>query len=329
MRRLRTWAGTALLALGVSACGSGGGGPSAPADSGKPVKVTVGLLSVAAVAPAYLGDDRGFFRDEGLDVAFRPVQGGAEAVPMLMSNEIQFSFGNAISMAYAQLQGIGTQFVTEGAQGGTGPKDATTGIVVSGKSGIKSAGDLAGKTFGVNQLKALGEITIRTALEKRGVDTSQLKFVEIDFPEMNAALANGSIDAAYSTEPFMSQALAAGNRTVLDAVAETAPHLSLSGYFTSQQYAEKNKDVVARFQRAMNRSLDYAASHPDEVRTVIPQHTKVPAAVAKRMKLPHWTSELNVDSIRLLIRQGRAYGLFKKDVDVDALLGSAARTGSE
>lgn len=326
MKRLRTWACTALLALGATACGSGGagGGQSAAVESGKPAKVVVGLLSVAAVAPAYLGDDKGFFEKEGLDVEFRPVQGGAEAVPMLMSNEIQFTFGNAISMAYAQLQGINMQFVTEGAQGGTNAKDATSGIVVSKKSGIKSAEDLAGKTFGVNQLKALGEITIRTALDKRGVDTSKIKFVEIDFPEMNAALANGSIDAAFSTEPFMSQALAAGNRNVMDAISETAPHLSLSGYFTSKQYAEQNPDVVKRFQRAMNRSLDYAASHEDEVRAVIPQHTKVPPKVAEMMKLPHWTSELNVDSIRLLISQGRKYGLFKKDIDVDAMLGSAS-----
>ncbi|MFE7835859.1 ABC transporter substrate-binding protein [Streptomyces sp. NPDC057474] len=325
MRGLRTMACAAVVALGVTACGSGGSGTAQPAaESGKPAKVVVGLLSVAAVAPAYLGEDKGFFSDEGLDVEFRPVQGGAEAVPMLMSNEIQFSFGNAISMAYAQLQGIDMQFVTEGAQGGTDPKDNTTGITVAKKSKIRTADDLAGKTFGVNQLKALGEITIRTALEKRGVDASKIKFVELDFPEMNAALANGSIDAAFSTEPFMSQGLAAGNRVVMDSISETAPHLSLSGYFSSKQYIDKNPDVVKRFQRAMNRSLDYASKHEDEVRTVIPQHTKVPAKVAQRMRLPHWTSELNTESIRLLISQGRKYELFKKDIDVDAMLGSAS-----
>ena len=324
--RLRTSIATVLLTVGttgLAACGSGGSGGSGPSlEPGEPAKITVGLLSVATVAPAYLGKQEGFFSDEGLDVEFRAVQGGAEAVPMLMSGEIQFSFGNAVSLAHAQLQGIDMELVTEGGQAGTSLEDGTTAIVVSGDSDIKEPEDLVGKTFGVNQLKGLGEIVIRTALDKRGVDTSDIKFVEIDFPEMNAALDSGDIDAAFSTEPFTAQALASGDRAIMDAVSETAPNLSLSGYFTSTQFATDNPDIVERFQRAMNRSLDYAASHEDEVRTIIPTYTKVPAEVAAKMRLPHWTSELNVDSIHVLIDQGQKYDLFEGDVDVDAMLWS-------
>jgi NitT/TauT family transport system substrate-binding protein len=321
--RLRTIASIALFALGTTACGSGSA-DTPTASPGQPAKITIGVLSVATVAPAYLGAEKGFFSDEGLEVEFRPVQGGAEAVPMLMSGEIQFSFGNAISLAYAQLQGIDMQYVTEGGQAGTSLEDGTTAIVVDGDSAIQSPEDLAGKTIGVNQLKALGEIVIRTALDKRGVDTSDIKFVEVDFPEMNAAVDSGAIDAAFSTEPFTAQALGAGDRAVMDAVSETAPNVSLSGYFTSTDYAESNAEVVERFQRAMNRSLDYAAEHQDEAREVIPEFTRVPPEVAAKMKLPVWTSKLNVDSIELLISQGEKYGLFKGDIDVDAILGNAS-----
>lgn len=321
-QKLTATAIAALLALAVSGCGSDEAGGATV--EGELAKVTVGVLSVGTVAPAYLGVAEGFFEEEGLDVEFRAVQGGAEAVPMLLADEIQFSFGNAVSLAYAQLQGIDMQFVTEGGQGGTNLEDGTTAIVVDADSDIVSIDDLAGKTFGVNQLKGLGEIVIRTALDNHGVDTSGIKFVEVDFPEMNAALDSGAIDAAFSTEPFTSQALGSGDRAVMDAVSETAPNLSLSAYFTSTQYIEQNPDVVERFQRAMNRSLDYAADHNDEARAIIPEFTQVPPEVAQKMKLPQWTSELNVDSIRLLISQGEEYELFDGDVDVDAMLKSVS-----
>ena len=318
--RLTAAASAAFLTLALAGCGAEE--PQAAAAEGEPAKVTVGVLSVGTVAPAYLGVDKGFFEEEGLDVEFRAVQGGAEAVPMLLADEIQFSFGNAVSLAYAQLQGIDMQFVTEGGQAGTTLEDGTTAIVVDAASDIASAEDLAGKTFGVNQLKGLGEIVIRTALDKRGVDTSGIEFVEVDFPEMNAALDTGAIDAAFSTEPFTSQALGSGDRALMDAVSETAPNLSLSAYFSSTEYIEANPDVVERFQRAMNRSLDYAADHEDEARAMIPEFTQVPPEVAQRMKLPQWTSELNEDSIRVLIGKGEEYDMFDGEVDVDAMLKS-------
>jgi NitT/TauT family transport system substrate-binding protein len=318
--RLTAAASAAFLTLALAGCGAEE--PQAAAAEGEPAKVTVGVLSVGTVAPAYLGVDKGFFEEEGLDVEFRAVQGGAEAVPMLLADEIQFSFGNAVSLAYAQLQGIDMQFVTEGGQAGTTLEDGTTAIVVDAASDIASAEDLAGKTFGVNQLKGLGEIVIRTALDQRGVDTSGIEFVEVDFPEMNAALDTGAIDAAFSTEPFTSQALGSGDRALMDAVSETAPNLSLSAYFSSTEYIEANPDVVERFQRAMNRSLDYAADHEDEARAMIPEFTQVPPEVAQRMKLPQWTSELNEDSIRVLIGKGEEYDMFDGEVDVDAMLKS-------
>jgi hypothetical protein len=40
------------------------------------------------------------------------------------------------------------------------------------------------------------------------------------------------------------------------------------------------------------------------------------------MKLPQWTSELNEDSIRVLIGKGEEYDMFDGEVDVDAMLKS-------
>jgi NitT/TauT family transport system substrate-binding protein len=49
------------------------------------------------------------------------------------------------------------------------------------------------------------------------------------------------------------------------------------------------------FSRAMNRSLDYARAHPDEVRRVIPTFTKTPKAAAAKLRLPVFDSKLDIE----------------------------------
>ena len=48
-----------------------------------------------------------------------------------------------------------------------------------------------------------------------------------------------------------------------------APNYTVATYFTSKQYIAENRDVVDRFARAMQKSLEYAAGHDDEVRAIV------------------------------------------------------------
>ena len=311
---------TALLAALAAACGDDNGGGAAQDGDAGPAKVVVGVIPIADVAPAWLGAKKGFFRREGIDVSFRLIAGGAEVIPQIVRGDVQFAFGNPVSLAFAQQRGLELRYVTEGVQGGSSERDSTNGLVVHKDSDIRSVEDLAGKTFAVNLLNSLGEVTIMTALEKEGVDASGLKFVEVPFPDMLPALERRQFDVAWLPEPFVSQALAAGHRKLLDPMVGTYPRLTLSGYFGSTKFIEENAELVERFQRAMNRSLDYAADHQDEARQAIAENTEIPPPVVEKMPLPHWTSDLNEESIRSLIGQAEKYDYFDKDIDVDALL---------
>jgi NitT/TauT family transport system substrate-binding protein len=319
MRTLALAVAPLLAALAV-ACGDDDGGGGAQNGDGGPAEVIVGVIPIADVAPAWLGAEKGFFRDEDIDVSFRLIAGGAEVVPQVLRGDVQFAFGNPVSLAFAQQRGLELRYATEGVQGGSSKKDATNGLVVHKESDIRSVEDLAGKTFAVNVLNSLGEVTIRTALEKEGVDVSGLEFVEVPFPDMLPALERRQFDVAWLPEPFVSQALAAGHRNLLDPMVATYPRLTLSGYFGSSQFFEENADLVERFQRAMNRSLDYAAAHENEARQAIAENTEIPPPVVEKMPLPHWTSDLNEESIRFLIGQAEKYDYFDEDIDVEALL---------
>src|SRR5918998_3951 len=310
----------AALAAVLLAAGCGGDDDVEESGSGR-AEGTVGIIPIADVAPAYLGVDKGFFRQEGLDVKLQPIEGGAAVIPAVAQGDIQFAFGNAVSLAFAQQRGLDFQYVTEGVQGGATPEDSTNGLIVHKESDIRTPQDLAGKTFAVNTLNSLGEVTIKSALEKEGVDISNLKFVEVPFPDMIPALERKQFDVAWTTEPFISGALAAGHRKILDPMVATHPRLTLAAYFAASEFVEQNPEAVAKFKRAMNRSLDYAAAHEPQAREAIARNTEIPPEVVTRMPLPHWTSELNAESIRVLLQQCEKYGYFDTEIDVDAIVG--------
>src|SRR5918997_5083681 len=254
MRKFRAAVVPLVVALIAAGCGDDDGGVG-ESEEGRS-QITVGVIPIADVGPAYLGIDKGFFRQEGLDVKLQPIEGGAAVIPAVAQGDIQFAFGNAVSLAFAQQRGLEFQYVTEGVQGGATPEDSTNGLIVHRGSDIRTPQDLAGKTFAVNTLNSLGEVTIKSALEKEGVDISNLKFVEVPFPDMIPTLERGQIDVAWATEPFISAALAAGHRKILDPMVATHPRLTLAAYFAAADFIEENPEVVAKFKRAMNRSLD-------------------------------------------------------------------------
>jgi NitT/TauT family transport system substrate-binding protein len=137
---------------------------------------------------------------------------------------------------------------------------------------------------------------------------------------MPAALEGGRVDAALLTEPFLSAVLAEGGTQIDAPSVETLPSFPNGVYITSEQYLAENEDVVDRFASAMNKSLDYAQSHPEEVRRIIPTYTQVPKAAAEKLRLPAFDSELDQKGIELEAELTAKYGIIEEPPAYDDLV---------
>ena len=71
----------------------------------------------------------------------------------------------------------------------------------------RTPADLEGKTVAVNTLNNIGPVTINHWMEKHGGDYTKIKYVEVPFPDMGAALEAKRVDAAFTVEPAYSGAL--------------------------------------------------------------------------------------------------------------------------
>jgi NitT/TauT family transport system substrate-binding protein len=307
-------------AVGVAACGGDDDGDGGGGGEGGPTTLRVGVIPIADVAPLYLGMKKGFFEDEQLTIKPQLAEGGAAITPAVVSGDFQIGFSNTISLLIAASQDLPVEIISQGVLAGKTEKEAWADLLVLKDGPIKEPKDLEGKTIAVNTLKNICEVTIKASLEKEGVAVDKLEFAEVPFPDMNAALEAGRVDGACVVEPFVSQGKAGEARGIDPFYVRTAPDLTVATYFTSSQYAQENGDVVDRFVEAMNKSLTYAESHPDEVRQVLLEYTEIPPEAAEQIKLPIWRPDLNEPTIELLSELSQKYGLIEEQPDLDELI---------
>jgi NitT/TauT family transport system substrate-binding protein len=309
-------------AFTLAACG----GDPVPAAGGTSrsaavTKVSVGVIPIVDVAPLYLGIQKGFFTKAGLEVTAKPAQGGAAVVPAVLSGEDQFGFSNVVSLLTARDKGLPLVSIAAGVSSTGDPAHDVNAVLVRKDSALRTAKDLEGRKVAVNSLNNIGDTTVKTAVTTAGGDPAKVTFVEMPFPDMPAQLAAGTIDAAWEAEPFRTQILTAGGRILFDNLTETYPTLQISHYFTSRQTKDKDPALVAAFVTAINESMTYASSHPDEVRAVLATYTKISPDVAATMSLPLWPTALDRQSLTVVGAAAHSYGTLAKSPDVAGLLG--------
>jgi NitT/TauT family transport system substrate-binding protein len=326
MSRLTGLLCTLLLAVAAAGCGSSSNSGAADESQGGMTTIKVGTISVVDVAPLYLGIKKGFFAQERLKLEPAPAQGGAALLPTVLKGDDQFGYANPVTLLQASQKALPVQVVASGMNAGKPGGARRTGrafeaVMVKQGSPIRTAADLSGKTVAVNLINNIVDLTLKAAIDKNGGDASKVRLVELPVSEMLAALDQGRVDAIRVTEPFTTLAEQQGARSVLHPYSALDPGLQLGLYFSSTGFAKSNPDVVRRFTTAMDRSLRYAESHPDEVRSTVPTYTKITAQTAQRIALPYWTPDINRQSIQQIAKLMVTYGLTPSPPDVQKLLG--------
>ena len=308
-----------VAALATSAACTPSEGAQRP-TSGQPDKVSAGVIALVPLAPIYLGKQKGFFSKRNIDLSLSTRQGGAAIVPGVVSGQFQIGYSGVTSLLLAASKGLPIKIVCNAAAStGEAGKDYS-GVVVKADSPVRTAADLGGRTVALNTLENIGDTTIRASVRKAGGDPKAVKFVELPFSDMPAALQAGRVDAIWAVEPFLTTAVGQGGRVVASNYVDAAPDLTAATYFASKQLTTSNSDLVKRFTEAMTESLRYADAHPDEARQVLGTYMQIAPEVVTKLTLPKWPTEINRRSVQTLADLAVEDGLMDKARDVNALL---------
>ncbi|WP_159500463.1 ABC transporter substrate-binding protein [Microbacterium sp. 18062] len=288
-----------VTALALTACGSGGE-PAETAAEGELQTVTVGAVPVVDVAALYIGEEQGFFADEGLTVEIEFGQGSAAMIPALLNGQYDIQYGGSVNVLQAVASGLPLVATAAGGRTTGVVGEDHGGVVVLEDSDIRSAKDLEGKTVAVNALRGLHEVFLWRAIENDGGDPTTVDFVELALPDMGAALESGQIDAASTSEPFLGVLGGQGARVVSSLYVEADPELVTALYFVTEEKAAEDRELIERFNRALEKSFAYATENPDAVRAELTNFTQIDPALIDTMVLTNFSWGLDYDDLLLI-----------------------------
>jgi NitT/TauT family transport system substrate-binding protein len=270
-------------AAGASAAASGSTAGAAPpagtpaAASGPLKKLTIGLGYIPDIqfAPFYVAKERGYFREEGLDVEFR--QGfETDVLKLLGTGALNFGVVGGDELMIARSQGVPIVYVTTWFQ-----KYPITVVALEGAN-IRTAADLKGRTIGIPGRFGATYVGLRALLDSAGLKESDVQLREIGFTQVQA-LTTKQVDAVVgyaNNEPVQLRALGQAITTinVYDAV-----DLVANGLVTDEKTLKENPELVRSVSRAMVRGIQDVVANPDEaVSLCIPY---IPGSAEKRAQL--------------------------------------------
>jgi NitT/TauT family transport system substrate-binding protein len=280
----------ALLLVGamLAACGNPPSDPAAQegAPDAEVEVISVGYLPVVIYAPLYVGIERGYFADEGIDFELDTIRSGNDAIIQLGAGNFDIAMGGANAGLFNAIN-RGLDFKIVAPMHAEEPPVATPLIISANRTDeLQEVSDLEGKRVAVHAFGAAIEYWVMEALAQGGLSMEDVQLEEVLFPDMPAALENGAIDAAVLTEPLVTISKDRGLVAVLS-------DDFIDGFYASYTYMnaawlEENPDLARRFMRGYLRaSRDLQGDYMDEeVAAAIEKYTEVPAEVVLRIPAP-------------------------------------------
>src|SRR5581483_6847514 len=243
-----TAAGGAPGGAGAGAASSAGAAASAPAAPREPDVVKMADTLAFVSAPLMIAVEKGFFKEQGIDLQIEVAAGGADVIPQLATGEIDVTHGG-ISPAMFNAIARGVEVRVIGPMNiipqGTGSTQLLIRKELADRGEIRSPADLRGRRIAVNTSGSLVSWQLDKVLEREGMSIADVDRVIIPFPDMVPALANGSIDGAMIIEPFLSRSVNDGIASAL--VTRTTPGAMTTSLIASGKWLQERPDSARRF----------------------------------------------------------------------------------
>jgi NitT/TauT family transport system substrate-binding protein len=250
---------------------------SAQALEKKKVTIAVGGKNLLYYLPLTVAEQKGFFKDEGLDVEIVDFAGGAKALQAVVGGSadvVSGAFEHNINM---QAKG---QFMRAFVLQGRAPQIV---LAVNTKTvpNFKSVADLKGKKIGVTAPGSSTNIMANYVLAKNGLKPTDVSFVGVGASQgAVAALRSGQIDAISNLDPVITILARSGDITIVSDTRDVAQADKVFGgpmpaatLYAPVAFIEKNPNTVQALTNAIVRADKWIQkAGPSDIVKAVPEN---------------------------------------------------------
>jgi NitT/TauT family transport system substrate-binding protein len=279
-----------------------------------------------ALAPLYIASERGYFAAEGLYVELEPLAGGADAVALLGTGQIDANAGAVSAGTFNAVQrGVDIRIVAPMSflpqSGGATPLLIRKDLAEQ----VRSPAEMKGRRVAINVRGGANEYLLAKALAQGGLAIDDVDLVLMPFPDVPQALTQGAVDFALPAEPFATRALEAGGAAMF--LENIAPGLMNTVVFFSARLRAEQPRAAQGFLVGLMRAardLQGAAAKSNEHIRILAQYTRLSPEVLRASAFNAWDPDLRIhgedllDQQRVHIQNGRTE--FTEPLPLDRLV---------
>lgn len=219
-------------------------------------------------APQYIALEKGFFKEEGLDIELTLTSGADNVMAAVLSGDADIGLSGSEATIYVYNQGE-KDYIKTFAQ--LTQKD---GSFLVSRENIKDfkVEDLKGKYIIGGREGGMPEMTLEYALKQKGIDPKKDLTIDtsIDFASMAGAFIGGTGDFVALFEPLATKVVNEGYGYKVAQLGTLTDNIPYTAYNAKTSYLEKNKDTIKAFERAIQKGLDFVHEKTsDEITTAI------------------------------------------------------------
>ncbi|HZG15202.1 MAG TPA: ABC transporter substrate-binding protein [Candidatus Bathyarchaeia archaeon] len=265
MKRALTLALAASIGFMTLLAGCGGSGSD---------KVRIGEVTRSLFyAPQYVAIEKGFFKEEGLEVELTTTWGGDKTMTALLSDGIDVALVGSETSIYVDQQGS-TDPVINFAQ-----LTQTDGTFLVSRKKIDNFSweQLKGSVFLGQRKGGMPQMAGEFTLKKHQIDPHKdLQLIQnIDFANISSAFASGTGDYVQLFEPTASQFEKDGIGHVVASFGTESGKLPYTVFMSKKSYIDKNQETIQKFTNAIQKAQKWVASQtPEETAKVIAPYFK-------------------------------------------------------
>lgn len=226
---------------------------------------TINLAEVSHTifyAPQYAAIQNGYFEEEGMEINLILTPGADKVAAALLSKDADIGLSGSEATIYVY-NGGEQDYLKTFAQ--LTQKD---GSFLVSRTPIENftLEDLRGKTVIGGRRGGMPEMTFEYVLRQNGMDpkTDLTIDTSVEFAAMGGAFIGGDDDFVTLFEPTALEVEQQGYGYVVASIGELGGVVPYTSYSARISFIEENPDLIAGFNRAVQKGLDYVHSHSDE-----------------------------------------------------------------
>lgn len=296
-------------------------------------KIKVGHVNLLSDAGIYIAMEKGYFREQGLEMEMIAFPSSAQMMAPLSRGQLDIATGGVSAQLFTAV-GRELPVVVTADKGSVQPNHGFTAIVVRkdlvDSGAVKSLRDVKGRKVAFNAPGSINLYQWQIALNTVGLSLDDVETAALSFPSMVTALETKAIDAANIVEPLASAAVAKGAGVKLFPLDRANKPHQVGVIFYQKDFVAKHPEVGRRWMiayikalRLYNEALVEGGSKREQVISILMMHTMVKTrATYDAMAWPGLdpNGTVMVDSLREIQEFFLARGTIKSRVRIEEIV---------